>query len=181
MSATPVAALRRPAPAVILLAGAGVLELVAVILAIASTSIAAPIVAGIGALALTAFFVLHAIARTDMQLVLRIGFAVGAIGWFIIAVHDLVLGFVPGGVGYALAGIAYVLVVVGSLVVGIWAYTSRLFDRLANIVFLIAMILGALYAFDYLIAVLPEVLFLVVWLLFAAALVVSGFFVYRRR
>ena len=106
---------------------------------------------------------------------LRVAFIVAAVGW---AVHAISL---VANLGSGIDKVALVLALVGGLVAGIIVFMRHVFTRNADLAFLIAMIVGAIYLLGLLVAFLSGTLATIVAILFAVLLVVSGFLIQRHR
>ncbi|MDQ1552303.1 MAG: hypothetical protein QOD50_1725 [Actinomycetota bacterium] len=110
--------------------------------------------------------------RTD--LLLRIAFIVGAVGWALLAVGSVAA---LGGV----STIAILLALIGTLVAGILVFIRHLFTRNADLVFLLMAIFAALLLLAAWVAFLGGTLGVIIAVIFGILLVVSGVFIQRRR
>ncbi|MDQ1546074.1 MAG: hypothetical protein QOH69_978 [Actinomycetota bacterium] len=110
--------------------------------------------------------------RTD--LLLRIAFIVGAVGWALLAVGSVAA---LGGV----STIAILLALIGTLVAGILVFIRHLFTRNADLVFLLMAIFAALLLLAAWVAFLGGTLGVTIAVIFGILLVVSGVFIQRRR
>ena len=123
--------------------------------------------------ALTIGFVALFLWRTS--LLARIAFIVAAVGWALLA-----LASIPIGLG-AVDKVGVILALVGTLVSGILVFARNLFNRQSSTVFLIAAIAGAIWLLNLLVGFLPAILVLIIFIVFAALLVVTGALYVRRR
>ena len=110
--------------------------------------------------------------RTD--LLLRIAFIVGAVGWALLAVGSVAA---LGGV----STIAILLALIGTLVAGILVFIRHLFTRNADLVFLLMAIFAALLLLAAWVAFLGGTLGVIIAVIFGILLVASGVFIQRRR
>jgi hypothetical protein len=124
-------------------------------------------------LVLAASFVVVALT-VSLTTLGTVAFWVGAVGWFLLAVIGLV-----GSLG-VLGVIAAIAAMLGSLVAGILVYQRSTYSRRANVVFLAAMILAALFCLGFFLP-FPGVLETIIALLFGAALIVAGVFILQKR
>ncbi len=106
----------------------------------------------------------------------RFVFALAAVGWLIIAIASLVSS-VPGILGL----VAEALALLGSLIAGIIAYRSQIFTRAANVGFLVAMTITAIYVLDVIFAFLPGAASLLLAVLYTAGLLLAGILILQRR
>jgi hypothetical protein len=111
----------------------------------------------------------------SMNLLERVAFIVGAVGWLLLGINGLV-----GGLG-ALVTVALILALVGSLAAGILVWIHSTFTRSTNLWFLIAMIVAAVFLLNQLLPFAAGVIATLLVLLFGASLVIAGFFILRRR
>jgi hypothetical protein len=108
---------------------------------------------------------------------LRVAFIVAAVGWALLAIGEVT------ALGSAVATIATLLALIGTLVAGILVFVRHLFTRNADIVFLLLAIFAALL----LLGVIPGITFLagtiglIFAVIFGILLVVAGLFIQRRR
>ncbi|HEY4268569.1 MAG TPA: hypothetical protein VGM94_10305 [Galbitalea sp.] len=123
-------------------------------------------------LALGVAFLLMALSKS-MNVLERVAYIVGAVGWLLLALNGLVALS-------TLVTVAMILALVGSLAAGILVWMHSTFTRQTNLWFLIAMIITAVYVLNLLVPFATGALGTVLVLLFGAALVVAGFFVLRR-
>ena len=124
-------------------------------------------------LALAVGFLLMALSKA-MNILERVAFIVGAVGWFLIALNSLTS---IGG----LFTVAVVLALVGSLAAGILVWIHSTFTRSTNLWFLIAMIVVAIFLLNVLLPFATGIIATLLVLLFGASLVVAGFFILRRK
>ena len=101
-------------------------------------------------------------------------FWIGAAGWLVLALGVVLR--VP-----VLSSTGAVLALAGGLVGAVFAVQEHALPRIAGILFLVAMVLGALYLLDFIAALLPPVLQEVERLAFGALLLLTGIFVLARR
>lgn len=127
----------------------------------------------VGMFVLAVSFLVGAVALRR-PLLERIAFWVAAIGYFLI-----VIGSVNPGL-HALLIPGAVIALVGSLGVGILIYGNNTFGRLANLVYLIAMILSAIYCLAFFLP-LPGLADLFATIALGVVLAVAGIFILRRR
>ncbi len=125
-------------------------------------------------LAIAVALLLLFLGRTS-SLVLRAAYVVGAVGWGVQAVSQLT------NVGSTVARIGLILVILGTLVAGIVGFMRHVWGRNADLAFLIASILIAIEFLDGLTPFLPATLRTIISVVFAALLVVTGYFLLRRR
>jgi hypothetical protein len=125
-------------------------------------------------LALGVGLLLMGLSRS-MNLLERVAFIVGAVGWLLLGINGLV-----GGLG-ALVTVALILALVGSLAAGILVWIHSTFTRSTNLWFLIAMIITAIFVLNQLLPFAAGVIATLLVLLFGASLVVAGFFILRRK
>jgi hypothetical protein len=125
-------------------------------------------------LAIAAALLLLFLGRTS-SLVLRAAYVVGAVGWAIQAIGQV------ASVGTAVAYIGLILALLGTLIAGIIGFMRHVFGRNADLAFLIASILIAIEFLDGLAPFLPTTLRTIISAVFAALLVVTGYFLLRRR
>ncbi|MEO6115818.1 MAG: hypothetical protein ABIP33_05490 [Pseudolysinimonas sp.] len=123
-------------------------------------------------LALGVAFLLMGLSKA-MNILERVAFIVGAVGWLLLALNGLVS---IGG----LFTVAVVLALVGSLAAGILVWVHSTFTRSTNLWFLIAMIVVAIFLLNVLLPFAAGVIATLLVLLFGAALVIAGFFILRR-
>ncbi|MEO7720401.1 MAG: hypothetical protein ABIS08_00630 [Pseudolysinimonas sp.] len=121
-------------------------------------------------LALGIAFVLMALSKS-MNVLERIAFIVGAVGWLLLALG----GFVSG-----LTTVALVLALVGSLAAGILVWMHSTFTRSTNMWFLVAMIIVAIFLLSLLLHFAVGVIATLLVILFGVALIIAGFFILRR-
>ena len=124
-------------------------------------------------LALGVGFLLMGLSKS-MNVLERVAFIVGAVGWLLLALNGLV------GLG-SVVTLALILALVGSLAAGILVWIHSTFTRRTNLWFLIAMIVTAVFVLNLLVPFATGALNTVLVLLFGAALVVAGFFILRRK
>ena len=153
---------------------AGALTLLALLLSLVAPASAPSWLALLTYLALGVAFLLMALSKS-MNVLERVAFIVGAVGWFLLALNGLV-----GGLG-GLVTLALILALVGSLAAGILVWMHSTFTRRTNLWFLIAMIVTAVFVLNLLVHFATGALGTVLVLLFGAALVVAGFFILRRK
>ncbi len=125
------------------------------------------------ALLAVGFFLLF-LWRTSM--LLRVAFIVAAVGWALLAIGSVAsLG--------AVATLAVLLALIGTLVAGILVFVRHLFWRNADIAFLVMAIIAALWLLGFIgwIGVLGGTLGLILAIIFGIMLVVAGLFINRRR
>jgi hypothetical protein len=123
--------------------------------------------------ALTVAFVALFLWRTGI--LARIAFIVAAVGWALMALASL-----PIGLG-AVDKVGIILALVGTLVSGILVFARNLFNRQSSTIFLVAAILGAIWLLSLLGGFLPAILVLIIFIAFAALLIVTGVLYARRR
>ena len=110
--------------------------------------------------------------RTD--LLLRIAFIVGAVGWALLAIGSVAA---LGG----LTTLAIILALVGTLVAGIMVILRHTFTRNADLAFLLMAIFAALVLLATWVAFLGGTLGVIIAVIFGILLIVSGLFIQRRR
>lgn len=109
------------------------------------------------------------------SLVLRAAYIVAAIGWILLAISAI------ASLGSAVTTIAIYLALIGTLVAGVVGFMRHVWGRNSDLAFLIASILIALTLIDRLHGFLGGTLTTIITVLFAALLVVTGYFLLRRR
>jgi hypothetical protein len=106
--------------------------------------------------------------------VARIAYLIAAVGWLLLALTSLInLGIV--------GTLAVFIAIIGSIFAGIVVFTSHAFGRQADILFLAAMIAGAVNLLLSQNGNVPGLLKLIVVLIFGALLVAAGIVLIRRR
>jgi hypothetical protein len=126
-------------------------------------------------LALGIGLLLMALSRS-MNVLERVAFIVGAVGWLLLGLNGLTGGALAG-----LTTVALILALVGSLAAGILVWVHSTFTRATNLWFLIAMIITAIFVLNQLLPFAAGVLATLLVLLFGAGLVVAGFFILQRK
>jgi hypothetical protein len=126
-------------------------------------------------LALGVGLLLMGLSRS-MNVLERVAFIVGAVGWILLALN----GFTGGGLGGVIT-VALILALVGSLAAGILVWIHSTFTRRTNLWFLIAMIITAIFVLNQLLPFAAGIIATLLVLLFGASLVVAGFFILRRK
>ncbi|HEY1530722.1 MAG TPA: hypothetical protein VGF80_07900 [Galbitalea sp.] len=106
---------------------------------------------------------------------LRVAFIVAAVGWVLLAIASI------ASLGSAVTTIAVLLALIGTLVSGILVFARHLFNRNADLIFLITAIIAALILLATWVAFLAGTLGIILAVLFGIGLVVSGLFIQRRR
>jgi hypothetical protein len=106
----------------------------------------------------------------------RVVFAVGAVGWMLVAIAALIAGSL-GVIGL----VGEVLALLGGLGSGILALHARAFTRIANVGFLVAMVVTSLYLLNSVIPFVPGIFAAILVLLYGAALLLAGVFILQRR
>ena len=123
--------------------------------------------------ALTLAFLFLALGKGSGTIA-RLLFAVAAVGWAIVTINAFVpLGFV--------ATIGVVLALAGSLISGILAVGGKVFSRLANIAFLIAGIFIGIVLLNQLVAFLTGTVAIIVVIIYAVSILVTGLLITARR
>lgn len=152
---------------------AGALALLALLLSLVAPASAPSWLSLLIYLALGVAFLLMGLSKS-MNVLERVAFIVGAVGWLLLALNGLV----------ALSGVvtlALILALVGSLAAGILVWVHSTFTRRTNLWFLVAMIITAIFVLNLLVPFATGALYTVLLLLFGASLVVAGFFILRRK
>jgi hypothetical protein len=108
----------------------------------------------------------------------RLGFAAGAVGWAIYAITRVIVN-TPG----IITVVALAIALLGSLIAGVAVYQRKAFAGRANDVFLLAMIVTALYLFIEIVPLswLPDAAVVLLTLLWGALLVIAGLFILQRK
>jgi hypothetical protein len=150
---------------------AGILVLVGILLAVVNIPFAWAF--ELSALALAVAFGAVGLAEEG---VMRLSFAGAAVGWVLVAAT----GFVVGEAG-VFGAVGEVIALVGGVAGGILAYRRRRFGRRADLMFLIATILTAVYLVATIRSFLPTVAYIVIAVLWGAGLIVSAVFILRKR
>lgn len=157
-----------------LIALAGLFGALTIVLAFVAPSLGGAwlTVCGDGAMMLAFLFLF--LGRSS-GILLRIFFAVAAVGWAIRAVNAVIpLGIV------ATAGL--VLVIAGSLITGVLAFGRHLFSRTANVFFLLAMLAVAVVLLNILVGpFIPGSIAIIVSVLYALILLVAGILIALRK
>jgi len=109
------------------------------------------------------------------SLILRAAWIVGAVGWAILAIENV------AGLGSVVSILGIILALVGSLVAGILVFLRHVFNRRADLAFLLAMIFVALDLLQAWTGFLPGVIDLIVVIVYSVLLVVTGVVLQRRR
>ncbi len=152
----------------------GVLFLLDILLAYVAPHLRGSWIAFLADLAFGAALLLLFLGRTA-SLILRGAYIVGAIGWILLAIGQLV------DLGSAVSNVALVLVILGTLVAGIVGFMRHVWGRNADLAFLIVSILVALEFLDGLHPFLTSILRTIISIVFAVLLIVTGYFLLRRR
>jgi hypothetical protein len=118
-------------------------------------------------------FVLLFLWRTST--LLRVAFIVAVVGWALLAINSV------AGLGVALATIATLLALIGTLVAGILVFLRHTFTRNADIAFLLMAIFAALVLLAVWVVFLGGTLGLIIAIIFGILLIVSGLLIQRRR
>jgi hypothetical protein len=153
------------------LGAAGILVLVGILLAVLSVPFAWAF--ELSALALAVAFGAIGLAEEG---VMRLAFAGAAVGWVLVAAT----GFVAGEAG-VFGAVGEVIALVGGVAGGILAYRRRRFGGRADLLFLVAAILTAVYLVATVRSFLPTIAYIVIAALWGAGLIVSAVFILRRR
>ena len=155
-----------------LLVAAGALQVLGGIVGLANAGNTGAIYA-ISNLALGVAFVLM-MAWYSATNTARIAFFIAAVGWLLLVLTSLLnLGI--------LSTLAVLIAAVGSVFAGIIIYGSRVFGQQASLIFLVAMIVGAVNLLLSQNGNVPGVLRALVVVIFGVLLVVSGIWMIRRR
>jgi len=112
----------------------------------------------------------------SIDILLRVAFIVGAVGWALLALS--IIATVGGG----LILIAAILALVGTLVAGVIVFARNIFSRSSSIAFLVLAIIAAILLLPSVFTfALDTTLAIIIDIVFGAMLIVAGFFMYRRR
>jgi hypothetical protein len=106
---------------------------------------------------------------------LRVALIVAAVGWALLAIGSV------AALGSAVETIAVLLALIGTLVAAILVFARHLFGRSADLLFLLLGIFAALLLLATWVSFLTGTLVEIVAIVFGILLVVTGFFVQRRR
>ncbi|HEX4059320.1 MAG TPA: hypothetical protein VHX87_13510 [Galbitalea sp.] len=107
-------------------------------------------------------------------LISRVAYLIAAIGWLLLALTSLInLGIV--------GTLAVFIAIIGSVFAGVIVFTGHVFARQTDILFLVAMIVGAINLLLSQNGNVPGVLETVIVIAFGALLLVSGIWMLRRR
>jgi hypothetical protein len=152
---------------------AGVLALVGILVALIPTGIQFTWAFEFSAFALAVSF--GAIALGEVGL-LRMAFAVAAVGWVLVALTSVVAGYpgIPGLVGEVIA-------LIGGVGGGILAWRRKIFGGIADLLFLFAMGVTGLYLLFTVIGTVPFFVQVFVAVIWALDLITVALFVLRRR
>ena len=153
---------------------AGALALLTLLIAYVAPGSLPSWIAPLTSLALGVGLLLMGLSKS-MNVLERVAFIVGAVGWLLLGINGLV-----GGLG-ALVTVALILALVGSLAAGILVWIHSTFTRRTNLWFLIAMIITAIFVLNQLLPFATGIIATLLVLLFGASLVVAGFFILRRK
>jgi uncharacterized membrane protein HdeD (DUF308 family) len=159
----------------ILLIVAGALALLTLLLSYVAPGPALGWFGVLTSLALGVALLLMALSKS-MNVLERVAFIVGAVGWLLLGLNGLTSGALAG-----IVTVALILALVGSLAAGILVWVHSTFTRRTNLWFLIAMIITAIFVLNQLLPFATGIIATLLVLLFGAALVVAGFFVLRRK
>lgn len=149
----------------------GVLQILGALVGLANAGNAGAIYA-ISNIAIGVAFVLMMawLATTTLA---RVAYLIAAVGWLLLALSSLInLGVV--------GTFALFVAVIGSVFAGVIVYTTRPFGRQADIIFLCAMIVGAVNLLLSQNGNVPGILDTLVVVVFGALLVMSGIWMIRR-
>jgi hypothetical protein len=104
----------------------------------------------------------------------RIAYFIAAIGWLLLALTSLIDLGLLGDIGLYLA-------IIGSVFAAVVVLSGRSFGGYVDILFFVAMIVGAINLLLSQNGNVPELLDTIVVVVFGALLIVSGIFMFRRR
>ena len=154
---------------------AGALALLTLLIAYVAPGSLPSWIAPLTSLALGVGLLLMGLSKS-MNVLERVAFIVGAVGWILLALN----GLTGGGLGGVIT-LALILALIGSLAAGILVWIHSTFTRRTNLWFLIAMIITAIFVLNQLLPFASGIIATLLVLLFGAALVVAGFFILRRK
>jgi hypothetical protein len=150
----------------------GVLQVVGAIVGFANAGNSGAIYA-ISNIAIGVAFVLM-IAWIAATTISRIAYFIAAVGWLLLALTSLIdLGLI--------AQVGLYLAIIGSVFAGVIVLSTHPFSQLADIIFFVALILGAINLLLSQNSNVPSFIELAVVILFGVALVASGILMVRRR
>jgi hypothetical protein len=150
----------------------GALQILGALVAIANAGNAGAIYA-ISNIAIGMAFVLM-VAWLATSTLARVAYLIAAIGWLLLALTSLInLGIV--------GTLALFIAVIGSLFAGVIVFSSHLFGRQTDILFLAAMIVGAANLLLSQNSNVPAIVDTVVVIAFGALLLIAGIWMIRRR
>jgi hypothetical protein len=156
-----------------LFAAGGLLQIIGAVVGFANVGGNVGGIYAISNIAIGIAFVLM-IAWIATTTVARIAYFIAAIGWLLLALTSLINLGLLGNVGLYLA-------IIGSIFSAVIVMSTRPFAQRADILFLVAMVLGAINLLLSQNANVPSVVEFVVILAFGAALVAAGILIVRRR
>ncbi len=104
----------------------------------------------------------------------RVAYVIAAVGWLLLALTSLINIPFLGTLGLFIAA-------VGSVFSGVIVYTNKVFSERANVVFLAAMIVGAVELIASQIPGIPGILEALLVILFGAGLIGTGVLDLRKR
>jgi hypothetical protein len=150
----------------------GALQILAALVGLANAGNVGAIYA-ISNIAIGVAFVLM-FAWIASTLIARIAYFIAAVGWLLLALTSLInLGII--------GTLAVFIAIVGSVFAGVIVYTGKVFGLQTNILFLVAMIVGAVNLLLIQNGNVPGILKTVIVVAFGALLLVSGIWMLRRR